>query len=113
MTHDFPSLGDSPTPPLSNSKQEFDQLKPSKIGSLGNSTIITVIFTDILADVLRTGSSISPEPSLSKDQKPIAPPNVQKTPNQTDTTPEKTPQPGKSIVRKSIVREIVRLLPFQ
>lgn len=77
MTHDFPSLGDSPTPPLSNSKQEFDQLKPSKI-----------------ADVLRTGSSISPEPSLSKDQKPIAPPNVQKTPNQTDNTPtEKSPQP--------------------
>jgi len=76
MTHDFPSLGDSPTPPLSNSKQEFDQLKPSKI-----------------ADVLRTGSSISPEPSLSKDQKPIAPPNVQKTPNQTDNIPEKTPQP--------------------
>jgi len=80
MTHDFPSLGDSPTPPLSNSKQEFDQLKPSKI-----------------ADVLRTGSSISPEPSLSKDQKPIAPPNVQKTPNhhnQTDNQPDKThPQP--------------------
>lgn len=77
MTHDFPSLGDSPTPPLSNSKQEFDQLKPSKI-----------------ADVLRTGTSISPEPSLSKDQKPIAPPNVQKTPNQTDNTPtDKTPQP--------------------
>jgi len=77
MTHDFPSLGDSPTPPLSNSKQEFDQLKPSKI-----------------ADVLRTGTSISPEPSLSKDQKPIAPPNVQKTPNQTDNTPtEKSPQP--------------------
>lgn len=77
MTHDFPSLGDSPTPPLSNSKQEFDQLKPSKI-----------------ADVLRTGTSISPEPSLSKDQKPIAPPNVQKTPNQTDnTSTEKTPQP--------------------
>jgi len=77
MTHDFPSLGDSPTPPLSNSKQEFDQLKPSKI-----------------ADVLRTGSSISPEPSLSKDQKPIAPPNVQKTPNPTsEPTEPKTPQP--------------------
>ena len=53
-------------------------------------------FTIILADVLRTGTSISPEPSLSKDQKPIAPPNVQKTPNQTDNTPtEKSPQPGK------------------
>lgn len=45
---------------------------------------------------MRTGTSISPEPSLSKDQKPIAPPNVQKTPNQTDnTSTEKTPQPGK------------------
>lgn len=78
MTQDFPSLGDSPTPPLSNSKQEFDQLKPSKI-----------------ADVLRTGTSISPEPSLSKDQKPIAPPNVQKTPNPTtdNISTEKTPQP--------------------
>ena len=94
MTHDFPSLGDSPTPPLSNSKQEFDQLKPSKIGL--SSPVLSFRPKGFLADVLRTGTSISPEPSLSKDQKPIAPPNVQKTPNQTDnTSTEKTPQPGK------------------
>ena len=67
-------------------------------------------FTDILADVLRTGSSISPEPSLSKDQKPIAPPNVQKTPNQTDNTPEKTPQPGKLFGSRSKWAVILKVL---